>query len=414
MSSSRYNPALHWFALATTGCTLFLIALGGLVTSKGVGMAVPDWPNTYGYNMFFFPISQWVGGIFYEHTHRLVASGVGLLTSVLALWLHGTNARKLMRWLGVILLILAALTVVMTRARWADAVVVGIAGAGLVMGSLFWPTREPAPRWLRRLGVVAFFAVVAQGVLGGLRVTAIKDEIGIFHGMLAQAFFVLLCGISLFTSRTWLERAPTQSLLGNTPAGKTRPYWIVMIATGLIFLQLVLGATMRHQHAGLAIPDFPAAYGRLWPRTDAASVERYNQQRLEIVAVKPITAFQVQLQMAHRITAVLILGAVALCAIRTWRRLGLKDLQSKLCLLWAGLICAQVGLGAWTIWSNKAADIATAHVVIGVLALATGVIVCILLVHSSRAARFIGSPGSLGGRNQHGRGSVRSAAATSD
>ena len=87
MSDSKYHPALHWFAVLTAVAALLLIALGGLVTSKGVGMAVPDWPNTYGYNMFFFPVSQWVGGIFYEHTHRLVASAVGLLTSILALWL---------------------------------------------------------------------------------------------------------------------------------------------------------------------------------------------------------------------------------------------------------------------------------------------------------------------------------------
>ena len=68
--------------------TLALIFIGGLVTSTSSGLSVPDWPTTYGYNMFLFPISQWVGGIFYEHTHRLYASLVGLLTVVLAVWLH--------------------------------------------------------------------------------------------------------------------------------------------------------------------------------------------------------------------------------------------------------------------------------------------------------------------------------------
>ena len=93
-----YSRSLHRFAVLTAVATLGLVGVGGLVTSHGAGMAVPDWPNTYGYNMFFFPISQWVGGIFYEHTHRLAASAVGLLTVVLALWLYGRSARPLMRW----------------------------------------------------------------------------------------------------------------------------------------------------------------------------------------------------------------------------------------------------------------------------------------------------------------------------
>ena len=83
------SPRLHRFAVFTAIATLGLVGIGGLVTSHGAGMAVPDWPNTYGYNMFFFPISLWMGGVFYEHTHRLAASGVGLLTVVLALWLYG-------------------------------------------------------------------------------------------------------------------------------------------------------------------------------------------------------------------------------------------------------------------------------------------------------------------------------------
>src|SRR5678815_2332937 len=110
-----------------------------MVTSKGVGLAVPDWPTTYGYNMFFFPVSKWVGGIFYEHTHRLVASAVGLLTSILALWLYGRNARKLMRWLGLILFLLAGLTLIAARHRWADAVVLGVTGLALEGASLIWP-----------------------------------------------------------------------------------------------------------------------------------------------------------------------------------------------------------------------------------------------------------------------------------
>src|SRR5947207_2633211 len=98
----KYNHSLHRFAVATAVATLLLICVGGVVTSKGVGMSVPDWPTTYGYNMFFFPISKWVGGIFYEHSHRLIASAVGLLTVILALWLCFKEERRWLRWLGIV------------------------------------------------------------------------------------------------------------------------------------------------------------------------------------------------------------------------------------------------------------------------------------------------------------------------
>src|SRR5499427_2391696 len=119
---------LHRYAILTAAATFALVGIGGLVTSHGVGMAVPDWPNTYGYNMFFFPISRWVGGIFYEHSHRLFASGVGLLTTILALWLHGTSARPLLRWGGLLFLLLGIGTGIAVPAHWADGVVLGVTG----------------------------------------------------------------------------------------------------------------------------------------------------------------------------------------------------------------------------------------------------------------------------------------------
>src|SRR6266540_1179473 len=201
MTRTTDNPWLARFAVLTALTTLVLVCLGGLVTSHEAGMAVPDWPNTFGYNLFFFPISRWVGGIFYEHTHRLVASGVGLLTPILAAWL----------WL------------------------------------------KESRRWLRWAGVIAFLAVVLQGVLGGLRVVLFKDEIGIFHAALGQLFFVLTSSIALFTSRWWLHAPSTKS--AQADRGGLRP--LFLCTTILVFGQLILGAIMRHQHAGLAIPDFP-------------------------------------------------------------------------------------------------------------------------------------------------------------
>ena len=368
------NPALHTFAVAAAATTLALLGLGGLVTSHGVGMAVPDWPNTYGYNLFFFPVSQWVGGVFYEHTHRLAASAVGLMTCILALWLHGRPARRLMRPAGLGLVLLGSVSALVWRTRWADGLVLGTSGLAFWGASFLWPGCRPSSRSLRRWGRLAVAAVVFQGLLGGLRVVLFKDQIGIFHALLAQLFFVLLCLIALRTSPRWLA-APLPSAKGPL----LPKWWFALFAagSGLILLQLVLGATMRHAHAGLAIPDFPLAYGKLWPPMDAASVLLYNQRRLELVSLNPITSFQIGLQMAHRLTAVLILAVVAFAAWATWRRVGARHPLGRITLAWLVLILSQAVLGAATIWSNKAADVATAHVLVGALSLAAGSVLCL-------------------------------------
>jgi cytochrome c oxidase assembly protein subunit 15 len=331
-ASSAHHPWLARYAALTAVATLGLICVGGLVTSHGAGMAVPDWPTTFGYNMFFFPISKWVGGIFYEHTHRLVAAGVGFMTVVLAAWLWVAEQRRWLKWLGA--------------------------------------------------GAVA--TVILQGVLGGLRVTALKDEIGIFHAALAQLFLVLVSAIALFISRWWKEAdlarlaAPDWKALRNAYA----------LGTGLIFVQLVLGATMRHQHAGLAIPDFPLAYGKLWPATDAASIARYNQWRAEATGLNPITASGVALQMAHRFCAASIAAAVVAAVWVTRRRVGPRSALRR--LAWGGLVLIglQVALGAGTIWTNKSADIATAHVAVGALSLVGG---AMLLLTAYRCAQGAGA-----------------------
>ena len=321
MTRSSNNPWLHRVAVLTAVATLFLICVGGVVTSRGVGMAVPDWPTTYGYNMFFFPFSKWVGGVFYEHSHRLVASGVGLLTTVLAIWL----------WL------------------------------------------KEERRWLRWLGVIAFFAVVGQGILGGLRVTQMKDELGVFHAALAQLFFVLVCAIAWFTSACGCRGESPDASETSISAELRRPLRnIYMGVTALIFMQLLVGATMRHQHAGLAIPDFPLAYGEVWPAMDDAAIARYNQMRFESTAAHPITTSGVALQMVHRILAFVILAAVIFASRKTLQRFHVKSLPGRLAVGWIALIAIQVGLGAATIWTNKSADIATAHVAVGALTLATG------------------------------------------
>jgi cytochrome c oxidase assembly protein subunit 15 len=339
MSTHRLRPSNPWlfrFAALTAFVTFLLIGLGGLVTSHGAGMSVPDWPNTYGYNMFAFPISKWVGGIFYEHTHRLLATAVGLLTTILAAWLWLADSRRWMKWLGA----------------------------------------------------SALAGVVAQGILGGLRVTLHMDSLGVFHATVAQIFFILVCSIALFTSRLWIDlsRGAGKHFV---PRGLRT---LVLATTALIFIQLIIAATMRHQHAGLAISDFPLAHGKIWPDTSASAVAGYNARRVSVTEEAPITAFQIQLQMAHRVVALVITLLVAACAWRARRRLGGSDGLTRLAFSWLALILAQVALGAATIWTNKAADVATAHVMIGALSLVTGALWCLIGFGRSAASPFEPQP----------------------
>src|SRR5437588_284263 len=189
--------------------------------------------------------------------------------------------------------------------------------------------------------------------------------LGRYALLTAAATLALICLGGLVTSRWWSDAASLKSARADDSALRR----LFLFATLLIFAQLILGATMRHQHAGLSIPDFPAAYGRLWPALDAESVARYNQDRVEVNAINPITAFQIVLQMTHRIMALAILLLVARAAwLANWR-LGPHHPLAKVSGAWLGLIVGQVFLGAATIWTRKSADIATAHVAVGALSL---------------------------------------------
>lgn len=312
---SKNQPALtrkvmHILALLTTVCTFALLVSGALVTSKGVGMSVPDWPTTYGYNMFLFPISKWVGGIFYEHTHRLLASAIGLLTLILG---------------GV---------------------------------TFFLEQRS----WMRSLALTAVIAIILQGVLGGLRVTLYKDEIGIFHGILAQSFFALLVIFSAATSRSFCEG----KWLGDPWAASFR--WLALMGLLSIYFQLTVAAMMRHSHLGLSIPDFPTAYGHLLPDLSSQALAHINQERL-VQGMMPTTVVQICLQMAHRFGAVFLFGVVLLLIIRSRELLPGNHWVCSWSLAWGVVLLLQVVLGAWTIWSNKAADVATTHMAIGALML---------------------------------------------
>lgn len=336
MRNNPDQPWLHRFALLTAVSTLVLIAVGGVVTSKGVGLAVPDWPTTYGYNMFLFPWSKMVGGIFYEHSHRLVASAVGLLTTVLAVWL----------WL-----------------------------------------KEPR-LWVRVLGVAAWLTVVAQGVLGGLRVVWLKDELGIVHACLAQGFFVMTVCLALFTSRWW-KKLPSRAI---PDGGGIDIRWLLGAVTAMIFVQLVLGATMRHEHAGLAITDFPLSYGRVLPPLDPVSIAQINRERVQLMDLPATDSFQILLHWTHRAWAVLILGAVVFAAARVKRTLKAIPGLAAWGYAWVALVIGQMILGAATVWTNKAADVATAHVALGALILAVGMLLSFCAARCVRRLQRAGEP----------------------
>ena len=225
-------------------------------------------------------------------------------------------------------------------------------------------------RWVRSLGVIAVVGVILQGILGGLRVTMMKDQIGIFHACVAQAFLGLLVFIALVTTKFW--RVARRTGIVDSAKDFRQLRSLAIAITVAIYVQLALGATMRHQHRDLAILDFPTANGAWIPDTSAAALAKINAWR-DARALSDVSAFQIWLQMVHRFLALIIaIAIVAFCA-RVWREMRDFAALKRLSLLWVVLIFGQIALGAWVIWSNKAADVATAHVALGAVMLSFGV-----------------------------------------
>jgi heme a synthase len=304
---------LHLFAMLVAATTGLLIFAGGLVTSTESGLSVPDWPNTYGYFMFFFPLEKMVGGIRYEHTHRLIASTVGFLILVLAAWLWRSETRS----------------------------------------------------WVRRLGYIALVAVITQGILGGITVLwYLPDPVSIAHASLAQIVFCLTMTIALVTSPGWKRAYAT-----NGPAPDDYVLQrVAVVTTGLIYLQIVVGATMRHTGAGLAIPDFPLMFGQLIP---------------------PHWDPKIAIHFAHRVGAVIVsLGILATTGHVLYHHRARAELRRPSLLLLA-LLATQVTLGALTILSQKEFIINSLHVVTGASVLVTSLVLT-LRAHRARFAADVG------------------------
>ncbi len=248
---------LHRYSQFLVLCTIFLILAGSLVTSTDSGLAVPDWPTSYGWNMFTFPPSMWVGGIFYEHGHRLIASTVGLLTIVLAFWLWRCDGR----------------------------------------------------RWVRRLGVIALAAVIVQGLLGGLTVRYfLPAPVSTAHAGLAEIFFCLTVSIALFTSASWRR--------GDGAVDDRVLRRLATTTTALVYTQIIVGAAMRHTEAGLAIPDFPLMLGGVVPgRWNAAIAVHFAHRVGALVVAVSILATARYIWQRHRTERALAIPAALLVAL---------------------------------------------------------------------------------------------------
>ncbi len=298
-TASTYRPALARFAALGSAWVFVLVTLGAFTTSIGAGMAFPDWPLSNG----SVNPEGWLENLamFAEHSHRLTGSVMGMITIGLAVWLWKTETRA----------------------------------------------------WLKKLGWAALAIVVLQGVIGGKRVLldgwyldgvgmSVGQMLRIPHGILAHLYVCILFAIAASLSRRWIER-PANAAKDNISCGLR---FTASVCTLLVVIQLVIAATMRHNHAGLAIPTFP-----LTPEGGLIPAE---------------WDYKVALHFAHRAMALVLCVALPWLAVRVWREAGAGAAGLRAAAVGLmGLLAVQVALGAWVIWSGRNPYQTSGHVVVG-------------------------------------------------
>jgi cytochrome c oxidase assembly protein subunit 15 len=288
------------FSAAAAAWVFVLVALGAFTTTIGAGMAFPDWPLSNG----SLNPSGWMSNLsmFAEHSHRLSAMMMGLLTGALAVWIWLTESRA----------------------------------------------------WLRRLSYYAFGLVVAQGVVGGLRVllnrieveslaTSLGELIAMLHACLAQAFACVLIAVAVSSSRGWAA-GPNHVGQGVGRVGS--------LCCKALFLQLAIAAVMRHSGAGLAIPSFP------WSTPDGG-------------LLPVIWNFRVGIQFAHRVMAIVIAILIVVLAVAVWRDGATPTSMRAGSAALVALVAVQIALGASIIRTYRAPMVTTGHVIVGALTLVT-------------------------------------------
>ena len=290
-SVALYRPSPHWFALIATVFTWPLLFVGGLVTTYRVGMAVPDWPTTFGMNMFLYDVTRAPWGVFGEHSHRLYGAAVGFFTIL------------------------------------------------LMIDFLIFGRR----RWIKVMGVVALVAVIGQGLLGGLRVTRNSTLLAAVHGSTAQLFFALMVALCVWTSRSWVERTKTVESVG-----RIRRMSLALL--GLVYFQVLVGAWLRHYtrldalwvHATLAVLVFGHAVGtvatvlqrrsswsELVPATWALLGAIVVQVSLGVAAwwllrpfdgvAHPVTFYPAMIRTGHQANASILIGSVVVLTLRAFQ-----------------------------------------------------------------------------------------------
>jgi len=302
VNSILNSVGLRCFSKLTCFSTLFLIFVGGMVTSTQSGLAVPDWPLSYG--TLFPPM---VGGVFYEHGHRMVAATVGFFMLILSVWIAIVEQRK----------------------------------------------------WLKVLGFAALSTVIIQGILGGITVLYfLPTPVSVLHGIIAQSFFILTIIITYSLSA---ERVTRSSRDEST---ETRFLKVTLLVIFLVFLQLVVGAIMRHTQSGLAIPDFPKMGGAWIPRFDESMLTYINQWRFEN-NFDAILMGQVLIHFCHRVGAIIVSGGTLYLVYIGFLKYHHRPVILKTILFLLILLVLQVNLGIATVVSMKQSVLTSLHVVTG-------------------------------------------------
>jgi len=302
---SPYHIWLRRLSKLTVFSTLFLIFAGALVKSHEVGLSVPDWPTTYGKQMFAYPISEMVGGIFYEHGHRMVATIVGFFTMVQAIWLGFSQA----------------------------------------------------PQWLKKIGFFALGMVILQGLFGGITVLFfLPPPVSIIHGILAQTFFMITIVLAYGLS---IERSKRTEISGSSGVKRG-----AVIMCGLVYVQLILGALMRHTASGMAIPDFPTM-GGLWIPTFSETMIHNINSTLFDLDIDPVSRGQVIIHFIHRLGAIIVTGSIGFFGYKYGSFAKENKLVFAALVSIIGIVILQFSLGAITVLSERSPYIASFHVVTG-------------------------------------------------
>jgi cytochrome c oxidase assembly protein subunit 15 len=312
----QFHRGIHLFAAFLAGAVVLLITAGGLVKSLEAGLSVPDWPLSYG---SLNPPRWWqIETVRSEHGHRLIAGTVALLTIALAVWV-GRREERL---------------------------------------------------WVRRLAYLAVATVLAQALLGGITVLFfLPTAISVSHAGLAQIFLCLIVTIAVVTSRWWVEGSAPVDLSD----GVRRVAHLATATTGLIYLQILLGAVMRHTGAGLAIPDFPLAFGGLIP---------------------PRFDFAIGIHFAHRLGALLVATMIFWTFGRVLRLAAQERRLVTSSSILTLLVLVQGTLGGFVVLTSKAVLPNTLHVGTGAALLAASLILTLFSRHLDWLARGVREPQS--------------------